>query len=136
MPSCEEVNDILDRKYGFTLPSEDIVKARYVSIDTLYNNDNRFGDRYTTLKEYNAKTSTSPINDIMDRSENRNTVERLLSKLSGKESQVLRMLYGIGMEEMTINNVSEVIGLSGERVRQIKNEAVTKLRAFVVNAKK
>lgn len=131
MPSCEEVNDILERKYKFTLPNEDILETRYISVDTLCSDVHE--DNYSRYREYNAKSAISPFIDMMNNEENQAQVENLLSKLTAKESQVLRMLYGIGTEEMTISGVSEVIGLTGERVRQIRNEAVTKLKKFVAN---
>jgi RNA polymerase primary sigma factor len=130
MPSCEEVNEILNEKYNFTLPHEDIIRAKYVSIDAPVSED-----AYYRNQEYEAKSSVSPLNDIMEREEECERVESLLSKLNDKESEIMRMLYGIGTEEMTINGVSETVGLTGERVRQIRNDAIAKLKAYIVKSK-
>lgn len=130
IPSCEEVNEILEENYNFTLPNEDITKPKYMSIDAPVSEE-----LYYRNQEYEAKSSVSPFNDIMDREEECERVESLLSKLNDKESEIMRMLYGIGTEEMTINGVSEVVGLTGERVRQIRNDAITKLKAYIVKSK-
>jgi RNA polymerase primary sigma factor len=56
-------------------------------------------------------------------------VRALLSSLNQRERMILRARYGLGGEEQSLRDIGEQIGLSGERVRQIENRALGKLRA-------
>src|SRR4051794_16841296 len=53
----------------------------------------------------------------------------VLGGLSDRERQVLRMRYGIDGEELSLREVGDRLGLSGERVRQIERRALAKLAA-------
>ena len=55
-------------------------------------------------------------------------LEAALRVLSDRERQVLKMLFGIGRNEMTAEEVAGSLGLTRERVRQIKERALRRLR--------
>ena len=65
---------------------------------------------------------------LLDRSEI-DQVRALLGSLSERERMILRARYGLDGPEQSLREVGERIGLSGERVRQIENRALGKLRA-------
>lgn len=55
--------------------------------------------------------------------------ERTLSQLNERDKQVVKMFYGIGTEHpMSLQNIGEELGLTRERVRQIKEKSIQKLR--------
>jgi RNA polymerase primary sigma factor len=65
--------------------------------------------------------------DLMIES-NKLEVKSLLSKLNSKERLVIDMLFGLSQSEKTLSEVADVLKVSKERVRQIKNLALSKLR--------
>ncbi len=57
------------------------------------------------------------------------SIERMLCDLKPREARVLRMYYGLGgQREMTLEEIGQVMGLTRERIRQIKEEAFAKVR--------
>lgn len=55
-------------------------------------------------------------------------VERALSALSGRESQVVNAYFGIGQDNMTMTEIAEEMGLKRERVRQIRDRAIRRMK--------
>ena len=57
-------------------------------------------------------------------------VENVLSTLSAKEADILRMRFGIGSDRaMTLEEVGQHYGVTRERIRQVENKAIRKLRS-------
>ena len=55
-------------------------------------------------------------------------VDRALNQLQGKEREILRLGFGIGCREMTLEEIGDKFNLTRERVRQIKEKAIRKLK--------
>lgn len=55
-------------------------------------------------------------------------IEKILSKLTIREHDLLCMLYGIGMPSVNPKVIADMYGVGGERIRQMKEKALTKLR--------
>ena len=55
-------------------------------------------------------------------------INRALSTLSDREKEILQMLFGIGCQEMTLEEIGDHFGLTRERVRQVKEKALRRLR--------
>ncbi len=57
------------------------------------------------------------------------SIDRMLGDLKPREAKVLRMYYGLGSDkEMTLEEIGQDMGLTRERIRQIKEEAFEKIR--------
>ncbi len=73
-------------------------------------------------------------NDILDFEDNESKnyyVIRLLSHLSKRERDILKRSFGIGVREETLESIGITFGLTRERVRQIKEKAIKKIREIV-----
>lgn len=55
-------------------------------------------------------------------------IERALSTLTERERDIVKYFFGIGSVEMTLEEIGEHFGLTRERVRQIKEKAIRRLR--------
>ena len=57
-------------------------------------------------------------------------IEKVLSLLSAREQDIIKMYFGLGEEEpMTLNEIGTNLSLTQERIRQIKDKAIRKLRS-------
>ena len=52
-------------------------------------------------------------------------IEKLLAPLSDRDKLILRLRF---VDELTLNQVGEVVGLSSERVRQLTGKAMARVR--------
>jgi RNA polymerase primary sigma factor len=57
------------------------------------------------------------------------TVQDALSSLKEREAKILRLYYGLdGQDPMTLEDIGSLLGITRERVRQIKEKALVRLR--------
>ena len=57
------------------------------------------------------------------------SIEEALSHLKERESKILRLYFGLdGSEPMTLEEIGALLGITRERVRQIKEKALSRLR--------
>ena len=121
-PSPEELAQVLD------LPKEKVadtlrVSGRHVSVDAPFaeGEDNSLLDVLVNNDSPNADRSL--INESLS-----TEVERALSTLTERERDIVKYFFGIGTSEMTLEEIGEQFGLTRERVRQIKEKAIRRLR--------
>jgi RNA polymerase sigma factor (sigma-70 family) len=72
--------------------------------------------------------ATDAYEQLLDHSEIEQ-IRALIGSLNDRERMILRARYGLDGPEQSLRDVGEQIGLSGERVRQIEQRALGKLRA-------
>ncbi len=121
-PSPEELATALD------LPKEKVsdtlrVSGRHVSVDAPFadGEDNNLLDVLVNTDSPNADRGL--MNESLS-----TEVERALSTLTDRERDIIRYFFGIGCSEMTLEEIGEKFGLTRERVRQIKEKAIRRLR--------
>lgn len=121
-PSPEELAAVLD------LPKEKVadtlrVSGRHVSVDAPFaeGEDNSLLDVLVNADSPNADRSL--INESLS-----TEVDRALSTLTERERDIVKYFFGIGTSEMTLEEIGEKFGLTRERVRQIKEKAIRRLR--------
>ncbi len=121
-PSIDEIADNVD------IPQEKIeeamkVNSRHVSVDApfadgednslldvLPNNDSPMADRKLVLESL------------------REEINRALQTLNERERNIIEAFFGINQPEMTLEEIGDKYGLTRERVRQIKEKAIRRLR--------
>ena len=52
----------------------------------------------------------------------------IISRLGDREQDIIRMFFGISVKELTLEEIGEKFGTTAERIRQIKEDALIKLR--------
>ncbi len=121
-PSPEELADVLD------LPKEKVsdtlrVSGRHVSVDAPFvdGEDNSLLDVLPNNDSPNADRTL--LNESLTRE-----IERSLATLTERERDIIKLFFGIGVQEMTLEEIGEQFGLTRERVRQIKEKAIRRLR--------
>lgn len=85
----------------------------------------------TELHELIEGDGLEQLENDMNKDSLKSEIDDVLSELSERESIILKLYFGIGdNQEMTLAEIGEKIGLTNERVRQIKEFALKKLRTY------
>jgi RNA polymerase primary sigma factor len=71
--------------------------------------------------------NTPPTDEKLRADSNSDDVKKLLSLLEERERTVIRGIYGIGEDKLTMAQIGEINGWKRERVRQIRDKALKKL---------
>ena len=121
-PSAEELANELE------LPREKVtdtlrVAGRNISVDAPFadGEDNSLLDVLVNTDSPNADRGL--INESLA-----TEVDRALETLTERERDIIRYFFGIGCSEMTLEEIGEKFDLTRERVRQIKEKAIRRLR--------
>ena len=69
-----------------------------------------------------------PLEDTVNKEYVSNELQGILSRLTIREHDLIRMLFGIGMQKVNPKVIADMYGVGGERIRQMKEAALTKLR--------
>ena len=69
-----------------------------------------------------------PLEDQINKEYVMEELQRLLSKLTIREHDLICMMYGIGMPVVNSKTIADMYGVGGERIRQMKEAALTKIR--------
>jgi len=124
-PSAEELAEILEldiEEVSSTLG----IAARHVSMDTPLSEgeDNTLID---VLENPNAELANT---NIEHKESLKQEIDRSLKTLTERQKEVICFFFGIGVDHpMSLEDIGEKFNLTRERVRQIKDKAITKLRS-------
>ncbi len=121
-PSAEELAEELD------IPVDKItdtlkVSGRHISVDAPFveGEDNSLLD--VLVNEDTPNTDGTLMYESLSRE-----IDRALATLTERESDIIKMFFGIGCQEVTLEEIGDKFGLTRERVRQIKEKAIRRLR--------
>ncbi|MDG1477294.1 MAG: sigma-70 family RNA polymerase sigma factor, partial [Vicingaceae bacterium] len=124
-PSVDEVADILE------LTSSEVkdslrISGRHISVDAPLSSDEESNTMIDVMSE--KEGVLNPDRALMTQSL-RDEIERSFSTLSYREAEVLRMYFGINHKTpLTLEEIGEQFSLTRERIRQIREKALRKLK--------
>ncbi len=125
IPSTEELANYLDLtadQVSFTLQTS----GRYLSFDAPLLKNNESNNCLLDVVPDNA--NTLPDKKLMEESL-KDEINNLLVKLTEREAKVIMLSYGIGHEKSsTLEEIGDQFNLTRERIRQIKEKALSKLK--------
>ena len=126
-PSVDEISDQID------LPMEKIdealsINGKHVSMDAPFAD----GEDNSLLDVLVNDNSPSADKQLVLESL-RQEIQKVLSFLNERERMIIEAYYGINQPEMTLDEIGVKYGLTRERVRQIKEKAIRRLRNSTQN---
>ena len=121
-PSVQELADLLDVEPSKVQEALG-TNGKKVSVDAPFQDDDS-----NCLVDIMTDESAPSTDNEMERESLSADLDAALSILSEREQLVLKMLFGIGRNEMTAEEVANTLNLTRERVRQIKERALRRLR--------
>ncbi len=122
-PSPSEIAEQLEMT-DFEVADTLKISGRHLSMDAPFSNseDNRL------LDVIQNDHLPPPDDDLIDESL-RVEIDRALATLTKREAEVVRLYFGLGQEHpLTLEEIGERFNLTRERVRQIKEKAIRRLR--------
>jgi len=122
-PSPEELADEL------ALPVDKIadtmkVSGRHISVDAPFveGEDNSLLD--VLVNDDSPMADRTLVNESLQKE-----IDRALDTLTPREKEIVQMFFGIGEQEKTLEEIGDRFNLTRERVRQMKEQAIRRLRA-------
>ncbi len=124
-PSAEELAELLEmdlEEVSATLG----ISARHVSMDTPLSE----GEDNTLLDVLENPNADRTDGELDHKESLKTEIDRSLKTLTERQKEVICFFFGIGVDHpMSLEDIGERFNLTRERVRQIKDKAITKLRA-------
>ena len=127
VPSSEEISEIT----GIDTSQIDYLAQfsnKIVSVDDFIGGDEENSQVCDIIPD-----GEIPLEDQINKGFVLSELKSILSKLTIREHDLLCMLYGIGMEPINSKLIADMYGVSGERIRQIKEGALAKIRRLFKN---
>lgn len=124
-PSPEELATLLE------MTIEDVRtnlgnSTRHISMDAPFMD----GQENTLLDVLSNPNALNTDMDVEHTQSLQSEIERSLSTLTERQKDVLKLFFGLGIENpLSLEDIGEQFGLTRERVRQIKDQAILKLRS-------
>jgi RNA polymerase primary sigma factor len=123
-PSAEELAEVLDMDIE-EITSSLGINARHVSMDTPLSEGEE-----GTLLDVLENTNAEKTDQLLDHTQSLKTeIDRSLATLTERQKEVICFFFGIGVDHpLSLEDIGDRFNLTRERVRQIKDKAITKLK--------
>lgn len=122
-PTAEEISKMLE------ISGEEVAEVLnsgnfYISIDQPIRNDDE-----TNMKDYLSNPNTQMPDATLMKDSLKGEIRRVLKTLTPREEEIIKMYFGIDYKHpLTLEEIGERLKLTRERVRQIKEKALSRLR--------
>jgi RNA polymerase primary sigma factor len=128
-----------EQQYERRPSPEELAEALEVPVEKIEDTLNQSG-RQTSIDAPFVEGEENSLLNILPNSDSNTTdhslmaqslsteIDRALSTLTSREKEIIQMLFGIGRQEMTLEEIGDYLGLTRERVRQIKEKALRRMR--------
>jgi RNA polymerase primary sigma factor len=128
-PSTSEIADMLEISEAEVKQSLRI-NNRHISMDApILGDDSDERDMYARMEAKDGSPDKQLLADSL-----KEEVEHSLNLLAAREAQVIKLYFGIGCDEShTLEEVGDMLALTRERVRQIKERALRRLKVMSRN---
>lgn len=124
-PSVEELAEFLEMEAADVAAQMDM-KDHHVSLDTPFSDEDD-GSLLDTLENHNAEKTDGKLHHAESL---RMEIERSLQTLPERHKKMICYFFGIGVDyPLSLEDISQRFDITPERVRQIKDKAISKLRA-------
>lgn len=120
-PSEEEMSEMIDFPAG-KIRETLRVSGRHVSYDAPFE-----AEEDGTLLDVLPDGSEPSTDENLNAESLSEDLERAMMALSGRDREILRSFFGIGCNQMSLEEIGEKLNLTRERVRQIKERAIRTL---------
>lgn len=122
-PSSQEIADALETS-EFEVNDTLKISGKHLSIDAPF----KIGDENRLLDVIKNDTQPSP-DSVLHEDSLKSEIDTALDSLNKRESEVIRLYFGLNYDQgFTLEEIGEKFNLTRERVRQIKEKAITRLR--------
>ena len=122
-PSAEEIAEKLEMP-DYKIDAAKKITTRYISMDAPLTQDDE-----TKFLDVFVSDETTHTDDTLMRESLAREIQRSLATLTKKERDVINLYYGIGMPHgLTLEEIGAKFDLTRERVRQIKEKAIRRLK--------
>lgn len=120
-PTMSEISQELN------LPEDKINEA------LIYNNscssiDVQLGDSENSATLGDMIPSYTKTDEKLNKEAKSQEINLVLSRLTNREQDIVKMFFGIGMQELSLEEIGSKFGMTGERARQLKEQAIQKLK--------
>lgn len=116
--TSEELSDYLQIEL-------DKIELSLQSLNRVTSLDTKIGEDDLTIEDTISSSSETDV--IVNQSDIKTSVKDLLLKLNQRERRVIESVFGITGKEMSLSEISKELGVTPERVRQIKISALKKM---------
>lgn len=130
-PTLEELAELLKNEHDIDIKKlDDIINVKFTSIDEGFNSNDDDGNNIGEMNVFNECSAS--FNDYEKTSNddfNNKLISNMLLKLPKRERDIITLYFGIGYDrEYELQEISQKLGLTTERVRQLKNDIFEKLK--------
>jgi RNA polymerase primary sigma factor len=121
-PSVDEIADKVD------IPEDKIIDALKVNGKHVFVDAPFMDGEDNSLLDVLPNTESPMADNELVKESLRDEISRALSTLNERERNIIEAFFGINQPEMTLEEIGDKFGLTRERVRQIKEKAIRRLR--------